>query len=152
MKTKAIILILVLVILGIIGWNKFGSKRISDNTKTLVGSDLDGNGCKTSAGYTFSKVKNSCIRVFESGIRLDPKEKGMDQSLSAFAVFKSDDEDKQVEIFLPNSSTSMILNKVPDSGAGTWENDNYKLLQWKGTYYLDNFEKTIYEGTSAPNI
>ena len=48
----------------------------------MVGGDSDAHGCKASAGYTWSVVKNECIRIFESGIRLDAKAKDLDKSLN----------------------------------------------------------------------
>ena len=38
-----------------------------------VGGELDAHGCLPAAGYTFSVVRNGCIRVFESGVAVvDP--------------------------------------------------------------------------------
>ena len=46
----------------------------------IVGGDSDEHGCKGSAGYSWSIVKNECIRLFESGIRLDPKAAALDKA------------------------------------------------------------------------
>lgn len=144
MKTKLLFL-LVCAVVVIFGFNYYSHRA----SKTLiVGNDVDQHGCKASAGYTFSKVKNSCIRIFESGIRMNPQDKSLDQTLSAFAVFKSETEDDQAEIFLPNSSDTVILSRLTDNGAGTWGNSLYKLSQWKGMYTLEDASgKTLYQGS-----
>ena len=112
----------------------------------MVGGDSDAHGCKGSAGYTWSVVKNECIRIFETGIRLDAKAKDLDKSLSAFVVFKSDEDDDKAELYLPNEKTC-ILDREKKNGAGKWENDKYVLTQWKGMYSLEDKKKVLlYQG------
>src|SRR5687767_2417267 len=48
---------------------------------TVIGGDKDEHGCIGSAGYTWSVVKDSCIRLFERGIKLDPVDTTLDQSM-----------------------------------------------------------------------
>ena len=115
----------------------------------MVGGDSDAHGCKASAGYTWSVVKNECIRIFETGIRLDAKAKDLDKSLSAFIVFKSDEEDDKAELYLPNEKTSILLDREKKDGAGKWENANYILTQWKGMYSLEDKKKVmLYQGSA----
>lgn len=118
----------------------------------IVGGDQDEHGCKGSAGYTWSAIKGECIRIFESGVRLDPKAPGLDQSLSAFVVFKSDTSDAQAEVFLPGNKAGLLFAKMPDNGAGTWALDTFTLTQWKGMYTLEGKSKTIlYQGAAKTN-
>jgi hypothetical protein len=113
----------------------------------MVGNDSDAHGCKGSAGYQWSVVRNECIRVFESGIRLEPKAAQLDKNLSAFVVFKSDTDDSKAELFLSSSKTSIMLSKVGKNNAGTWKNKQYTLTQWKGMYSLENNKKKLlYQG------
>lgn len=86
------------------------SKRSSANTnqKTLIGGNKDSHGCLTSAGYTWSELKQDCIRLFESGIRLNPVENEKSYTTSAFLIFAKDSN--QVEVFIPDSSHSTILS------------------------------------------
>jgi hypothetical protein len=123
-----------------------------DVSTPMVGGDQDEHGCKPSAGYTWSSVKNECIRIFESGIRLDPKAAELDKTLSAFVVFKSDTDDAQAELFIPTVKNAVLLAKVKKEDAGTWKNDSYTLTQWKGMYTLtDAKDKTLYQGSAAKN-
>jgi hypothetical protein len=115
----------------------------------MVGGDSDEHGCKASAGFQWSQIKNECIQIFNAGIRLNPQAKDLDQTLSAFVVFKSDTDDTKAELFIPNASTSLLLEKVKKEDAGVWKNENYILSQWKGMYSLeDNKKKLLYQGTA----
>ena len=116
----------------------------------MVGGDTDEHGCKGSAGYSWSVVKNECIQIFNSGIRLDPQAAELEKSLSAFIVFKSDTDDAQAELFLPTEKKSILLSKEGKDDAGTWKNDAYVLTQWKGMYSLQDNKKTLlYQGAAV---
>ena len=110
----------------------------------VVGADQDTHGCKGSAGYQWSALRKECIRLFETGIRLNPSA-GQDATLSAFAVFV----EGEVELFLPGQP-SILLQKAPDNGAGTWKSDTLTLAQWKGMLTLEGQSGTVlYQGALA---
>lgn len=112
----------------------------------MVGGDQDAHGCKASAGYTWSALRQECIRIFETGIRLNPKA-GQDATLSAFAVFKTPDMDGDAELFLPGRSESLLLHRIADNGAGTWAVDTFTLRQWKGVLTVEGKSGvSLYEG------
>jgi len=46
----------------------------------MTGNDRDEHGCIGSAGYTWSVVKNDCIRIFEAGKRLNAAEAVTDKT------------------------------------------------------------------------
>ena len=118
----------------------------------MVGGDADEHGCKGSAGYSWSVVKNECIQIFNAGIRLDPQAADLEKSLSAFIVFKSDTDDAQAELFLPTEKKSILLTKEGKEDAGTWKNEGYVLSQWKGMYSLEDSKKTLlYQGAAVRN-
>lgn len=123
--------------------NKKDSKK---ENAPIVGGDSDEHGCKPSAGYQWSSLKNECIRIFESGIRLDPKAAKLNKTLSAFVVFKSDKDDAQAEIFVPASKKSILLKK--DKGQ-TWKNANYILTNKKGVYSLESSKKALLYQSAA---
>lgn len=83
-----------------------------------VGADLDENGCKGSAGETWSKLLEECIRPFEVAQRLDPIGTTSDSKavLSAFVLLNLD-EDK-AEVYLPDLEGSAILEQQTDSTYG----------------------------------
>lgn len=78
----------------------------------MPGSDRDSHGCIASAGYLWSEVRNDCIRLFETGIRLESPE----EEESAFLVFSADSS--KVELFFSNDSDTEILDKkiFPEGG------------------------------------
>jgi len=123
-------------------------KQVS--TAPISGADVDKHGCKASAGYTWSVLKNSCIRVFETGISLAPKAAHLDTTTVAHIVFKSDDEDAQVEVFLPNKEGSLLMDKIAEEDAGAWQKDTFTLRQWRGMYMLnDSKGNSLYEGMAV---
>ena len=115
----------------------------------MVGNDIDKHGCKGSAGYSWSVVKNECIQVFNTGVRLDSQDSTLNKTLSAFAVFANDEKENEsdVEIFLPSlKDETIILKPIKEKDAGTWSNGAYILTQWKGMFTLEEGKKTIYQG------
>jgi hypothetical protein len=149
MKKRLLLPILPLVFLLTNCQQKSEEKTTSTSNTPMVGNDLDKHGCKGSAGYTWSMVKNDCIQVFNVGVRLDPQDSTLGQTISAFAVFANDEKENEfdVEVFLPAlPDSSIILKPVKDNGAGTWKNDIYTLSQWKGMYTLEEGKTTIYQG------
>ncbi len=107
-----------------------------------LGGDHDRHGCKGSAGYVYSQVKNDCIRLFEQKIKLtEVKPKGSSASISA-VIFSKDM--KKAEVFLPEINTgSLILTRL---GKGkTWKNADYILVPYKKSgYQLKKDNITIY--------
>ncbi len=85
-----------------------------------VGSDLDTHGCKTSAGYTWSSLRNDCVRIFEVGTRLDPVEPN---GMSAFVIL--DAKVNKAEVFTLLEKQPVILTQV---GKGTYTNGNWELI------------------------
>jgi hypothetical protein len=61
-RTKIIAVIIVIVILGAVGFAVYRSKTVSNN---LLGGDRDEHGCIGSAGYSWCEVKQKCLRVWE---------------------------------------------------------------------------------------
>lgn len=125
-------------------------KDTTPTTASMVGNDVDAHGCKGSAGYQWSQVKQSCIRLFEEGVRLNPQPDTASQSISAFVVFKSQDIQDITELFLPNDSSQLLVQDKMN-GAGKWTNTKYQLTQWKGMYTLETMspKAIIYQGAAV---
>jgi hypothetical protein len=83
-----------------------------------VGSDEDSQGCKTSAGYTWSELRQECIRIFEVGTRFDPVDAN---GMSAFVVM--DASEKQAELFTLLEKKPLILTQISKGkyATGDWE-------------------------------
>ena len=111
----------------------------------MVGNDADEHGCKGSAGYRWSVLRNECIRIFEAGVRLDPVAKDLEQSLSAFVVIKTDSSDQEIELFVPYDEQTVIVKK---EATDKWKNDKYVLTKVKDTYSIEDAnKKLLYKGT-----
>ena len=74
----------------------------------MVGGGMDEHGCLVAAGQSFSKIKNSCVQVFDvADVRLhDPD----NATLAIYGIFSADKS--RVEIFWASLPQSEILSKV----------------------------------------
>ena len=79
-----------------------------DRSAGMVGNDRDEHGCIASAGYTWSELLQECIRPFEKGIKLLSVEEN-DAVFAAYLIFN--ENESQVEVFLPREETHPILTK-----------------------------------------
>ena len=96
----------------------------------LVGADRDEHGCITSAGFSWSELQQTCVQLWEAGVRLNPVEvKGDDSVISAFVLFNKDES--KAEVVLPNKEGSVILDKKAEN------------LYEKGEYLYDNKEGAL---------
>ena len=113
----------------------------------IVGNDLDEHGCKASAGNTWSILKNNCVRIFGVGTSFETIDKN--QSMSAFALLSNDS--KQVELFLPNSKKSLILDAVKkvldNSSSLIFENksENIEIVQSATDFTIRINKKDVYQ-------
>jgi hypothetical protein len=84
---------------------KCNKPKNNEETKaaTIVGADNDEHGCKASAGYQWSELKQECVRPFELPLSiLSP-----DKTTMTSVLFSSDSS--QVEIF--SADGHFILDK-----------------------------------------
>ena len=87
-----------------------------------MGADRDAHGCIASAGYTYSVVRNACIRVWEEGTALEPVGAEVDgPTLVAYAVLGNDG---RAEVFLPGQEKGIVFSlTLKKAGEQTvWEN------------------------------
>jgi hypothetical protein len=108
----------------------------SDSIETvkpqIVGNDADEHGCKPSAGYTWSVLKNECVQVFNAGTRLNHTvSQGKSFETSAFVIF---DDGNKAELFLDNGEKPFILERK--SAGKPWINGDWELSQDKKDYIL----------------
>ena len=90
----------------------------------MVGGDSDVHGCKASAGYQWSVLKNECIRAFELKIKFQ----NLKVASQGGWLLLSDD-DQKAEFFGIEGTTSVVFNK------GTGNNINYGSVD--GKYILN---------------
>jgi hypothetical protein len=133
---------------AIIGLSFSCAKKVSEENKTpkqqepkpvVVGGDADAHGCKASAGYTWSSLKNECIRLFEAGTKLAHAEDGKTYTTVAYVIF----DGNKAELFLDTQKEPILLERK--SEGDSWIKDDYQLIPWKG-YVLKKAGKIIYTG------
>jgi len=106
--------------------------------KSPKGGDKDVHGCIGSAGYTYSQIKNDCVRVFEQKIKL--KEVDSDESYTSMTAIIFSKDMKRAEIFIPDGNAkSIILNK--EGKSKMWKSGSYI----KETYVLVPYKKSRYQ-------
>ena len=113
-------------------------KEITNERKAAVGADQDSHGCKASAGYTWSKLKKECIRIFE-GTKLSHFDDGKKYSTVSYVIF----DGNKAELFLDTQKESIVLERK--SEGDSWVNGDWQLSPWKG-YVLKKAGKIIYTG------
>ena len=108
----------------------------------LEGADRDEHGCITSAGFSWSELQQTCVQLWEAGVRLDPIEvKEGDAVISAFVLFNKDES--KAEIVLPKKEGSVILDKKSEN---LYEKDEYLYDDKEGTLSING--KVVYKEES----
>ncbi|MCT2562165.1 hypothetical protein [Chryseobacterium herbae] len=114
------------------------SLAFTQQKSPVVGGDRDIHGCIGSAGYTYSQIKNDCIKVFGQKIKL--KEVGSDKSSTSMTAVIFSKDMKRAEIFIPEGNAkSIILDK--EGKSKMWKSGSYI----KETYMLVPFKKNGYQ-------
>ena len=104
-----------------------------ETQEPLVGADRDEHGCISSAGFSWSELQQTCVQLWEAGVRLDPIEvKEGDAVISAFVLFNKDES--KAEVVLPNKEGSVILDKKSEN---FYEKDEYMYDDKKGTFSIN---------------
>lgn len=109
----------------------------SRHATPMVGNDEDAHGCKTSAGYTWSVLKNECVRIFEAGTALKPMDSTGSQ-MAAFVIFQDD----KAELFVQTEKPLILSRKAEGE---PWNGGDWQLIPWKG-YVLKKNGKILYVG------
>lgn len=129
--------------------SKIITKVAADTTPVNPpGSDRDEKGCIPSAGYRWSVVMGRCIRLFESGIKMLPKDPLLDSTTAAYLVFSADRV--RVEIFLPTQAKAVIIRRTGNSGEpAQWASGPLELTLRDAVYTLTDEGKILYQGPPA---
>ena len=115
-------------------------------TKTV--NVADEHGCKAVDGEIWSIVRESCISLSETGIKLEPQDPALDKTKPAWLVF-SDDTDR-VEIILPTQQRPVIIRKTSaEAEPPRWSSGPLTVSLSNGTYSLDDDGKILYRGPAT---
>jgi hypothetical protein len=102
----------------------------------------DKHGCMALFGEVWSVIKNNCIDLSVTAIRLNPVEMKDKGKSPAYVIFSRDKS--QAELYLPENN-STILERKGKEGNWTWQYQDLKLIPWKG-YVLKKGNLAIYGG------
>lgn len=96
------------------------------DTTTRVGVAKDAHGCNAAAGYTWSEVRQNCVRLFEEGVQFEAVA-GQDTTLAAYVIFSTDS--LNAEVFLPQQNAHPVLKRheLPKGGFAWNEEDDETL-------------------------
>lgn len=113
------------------------SYRMQFKKQNLIG------GSDAAMGYTFSKVLNKKIRIFESGIKVlsttDPQ-----ATLAGYLVFA--DDSSKVELFLPEQ-TVILDKRTRPNGTSVWnveDDDTFMVEKSNGEWIVTRRGKLLY--------
>lgn len=124
--------------------NDAGNSSQEVNPPQLVGGDSDDNGCKASAGESWSKVKQKCIRVWEEGIQLTPVNPPKGETVFGAVVILADDKSKG-ELFIHNAEGSIWLMKFMHKEEVMYSGEEYKFYEKNKSWILEYKGKIIYK-------
>lgn len=120
-------------------------EKNTENEKTPIG------GSDAAMGYTYSKVLDKKIRIFEEGTRMlsaiDPQ-----TTMAAFAVFPPDSS--KVELFLPEE-TVVLEKRVRPNSTSVWnieDDDTYMLEKCYDEWLVTKRGKVLFSSTGFENI
>ncbi|UKB81342.1 hypothetical protein [Chryseobacterium sp. MEBOG07] len=120
---------------------------VAQKKAPVVGGDRDVHGCIGSAGYTYSQLKNDCVKTFNQKIKL--KEVSSDKSYTSMTAVIFNKDMKKAEVFIPDGAAkSIILNKEGKEKiwkSGTHIKDSYVLAPHKKSYQIKKNDVVIYE-------
>jgi len=107
----------------------------------IVGNDKDNHGCIGSAGYTWSAVKNECVRIFD-GTRLNHYSESGKSNITTVAYVVFDDTKNKAELFLDTQKESVILERKSDKAP--WINGDFELTFSSNEFKLTQAGKLVY--------
>lgn len=107
---------------------------------SLLGNEKDSKGCLAAAGYSWSQLKDSCIRPWENSIALSVIDSAATFETAAYVIM--DEATHRAEIFLKEENQSILLDSIAPLG---YANAEYQLKQVDHCWSLIHARQKIYE-------
>ena len=119
------------------------NKNTSSDQK--AGNDRDAHNCISSAGYTWSELKNDCVRSWEVGIQFDPSANRSDKTSIASVLFLNG----KAEVFASELKKPVVLTAVKN-GSTVFENtiEKVAIVKEKGRLNLRIENQILYTNKS----
>ncbi|PRD52576.1 hypothetical protein C5749_15180 [Sphingobacterium gobiense] len=114
----------------------------NDSSSSLppIGGAKDKYGCLIAAGYTWSKIKDECIRPWEGTITMNITDTSTNFETAAFVLM--DLTKQKAELFIQEEDDSVLLDSVTPH---LYANEHYKLIEENHCWSLIHQEETLYE-------
>jgi len=106
---------------------------------TSVGGQKDEHGCLVSAGYTWSTLRQECVRAFEESIALYIMNMGTSYQTAAYVHI--DSVQQKAEIFVPDEKNSLILEKDGEN----YSNGKFNLVKEDHCWTLSLNQTKLYQ-------
>ncbi len=125
-----------------------GQGQASADSIVRTGADRDNHGCIGSAGYTWSEVRQECIRLWEVGVQVFPVEASTSDTNAitvGYIVFSEDSA--RVELFFPNQAPEILERRSLPNGGYAWnieDDDTKNVRQINSTWIVEQRGKLIY--------
>lgn len=113
----------------------FAATDSSGNNEAAVGGDRSAHGCIASAGYTWSQLRNDCIRLFEAGV---PLYNAQDPAATSVAYVVNGGDQLPLELYLPDKEMGILMFYRD----GAWHDDD-------GRYVLTNDDNDVLDVRSS---
>lgn len=127
------------------------SLKVDTISVSLIGNDKDNNGCLATAGYSWSVLKQDCVRLFETAFILAPIQSpdSTDAVLVSYVLISTDG--LQAEVFFPGSEESILMNR-PVVGQ-PWIHEDLKLVADEGfKLYKEGTLKYLGDNEPGPRV
>lgn len=118
---------------------------VPKDTTRLIGVAEDAHGCNAAAGYTWSEVRQNCVRLFEEGVKFVAAA-GQDSTMAAYVVFATDS--LKAEVFMPDNKINPVLERrqLPQGGY-TWnqeDDDTWNVRKVNGNWVIEQRGQVMY--------
>ena len=104
----------------------------------------DKDGCLGRAGYTWSVVREKCVRVFDVGRRLEPVTNQNNTDFEKSMFFLLSDDGLTAEVYFPSSAYPIFLKRIQTDGP--WLSEEHKLSFDNDLFTFYENEKPLFKG------
>lgn len=122
------------------GSGQNGTHKDGSSSLPPIGGAKDKHGCLVAAGYTWSKIKEECIRPWEGTVTMNITDTTTSFETAAFVLL--DSIQQKAELFIKEEDDSIVLDSIAPR---LYANTHYKLIEEDHCWSLIHQEEVLYE-------